>query len=217
MFALLRCQLKPNTLMVISLSRFVLVPLLLLCVAPSPTYPILPSPFWVSIVLVSIVGLSTGYFGTVPMVLAPTLVPHNLRELTGEEFIHPSVHLSIVHSFFHQSFKLSSSINPSSHLSIHLFIYSFIFPAIRQFSHLYIHSYVYLYSHIHLSLYPSIKRLIIITSSGTMMVFSLLSGLTAGAVFATAWTPLTEIATYNPCTNITAEFFCKNTSMLITD
>ena len=41
------------------------------------------------------------------------------------------------------------------------------------------------------------------------MVFFLLSGLTAGAIFATGLTPFTELSAGEKCTNVSAEFLCS--------
>ena len=77
---------KHTFLVIISVGRYLLIPLLVLCVSPSPSQPVLPLPsnFIVALVLILIVGLTTGYFGTLPTVLAPKMVPSEHREIVGE-------------------------------------------------------------------------------------------------------------------------------------
>ena len=69
-------------MLVIAASRTLLVPLLLLTVVPSPTYPLVHSP-WLAGAVVVTVAVTGGYFGSVAMIQAPTIVPDNLREMTG--------------------------------------------------------------------------------------------------------------------------------------
>lgn len=66
-----------------SLCRIVLVPLLVLCVSPSPLRPLIPAPT-IPIVLVLAVGLTNGYLGTLAMIMAPTFARQEHKELTGE-------------------------------------------------------------------------------------------------------------------------------------
>ena len=82
--ALLPIVWKATHLVIISLGRYLLVPLLILCVSPSPAHPILPFPLIWAVLLVMIVGVSTGYFGTLPMIMAPKEVESEHRELAGE-------------------------------------------------------------------------------------------------------------------------------------
>ena len=85
--ALFRSHLwNPTYLLIISVGRYLLIPLLVLCVSPSPSQPLLPLPsnFILAIVLILIVGFTTGYFGTLPMVLAPKMVDSEHREIVGE-------------------------------------------------------------------------------------------------------------------------------------
>lgn len=83
-----------NWLIVIAVLRFILVPVLVLCVTPSPTNPIISSPLWVALVLISLVGITNGYFGTLGMQYPPTMVKDDDRELTGKVCSHDnSLHL----------------------------------------------------------------------------------------------------------------------------
>ena len=66
-----------------SVCRLVLVPLLVFCVSPSPLHPLLPAPV-IPIVLVLIVGLTTGYLGTLAMIMAPASALQEQKELTGK-------------------------------------------------------------------------------------------------------------------------------------
>ena len=67
--ALLPPHWSPTKLMVASLLRVVLVPLLLLCVAPSPSSPVISSGVAVwAIIFTLILGISNGYFGSLPMI-----------------------------------------------------------------------------------------------------------------------------------------------------
>nr|KAG5696108.1 hypothetical protein BaRGS_020509 [Batillaria attramentaria] len=61
--------------------RILLVPLLMLCATPR-THPVIPGEAW-PIVLSLILGLSNGYFGSVPIILAPSHVPDEQREICG--------------------------------------------------------------------------------------------------------------------------------------
>ena len=54
----------------------------MLCVSPSPLHPILPAPI-VPVVLVLVVGLTTGYLGTLAMIMAPASALQEQKELTG--------------------------------------------------------------------------------------------------------------------------------------
>ncbi|KAK7076153.1 hypothetical protein SK128_005415 [Halocaridina rubra] len=64
-----------------SVMRIILVPVMMMCAAPrhSPVIPGEATPLLVSAVL----GLSNGVLGSVPMILAPTKVEDEHRELTG--------------------------------------------------------------------------------------------------------------------------------------
>lgn len=64
-----------------SLVRVVLVPLIMLCATPRDS-PALPGEAW-SVMLSALLGITNGYFGSVPMILAPGHVPDNQKELTG--------------------------------------------------------------------------------------------------------------------------------------
>ena len=59
-------------LVILTLGRIILVPLLMLCATPR-IQPVLAGDGW-PIVLSLALGLSNGYFGSVPMILAPSKV-----------------------------------------------------------------------------------------------------------------------------------------------
>ena len=80
--AVIPVQWKDWLLLLCCLSRVVLIPLLLLAVSPSPTHPTVKSLVYAG-VLVSILGVTGGYFGTMAMVLAPGRVPRVAREVAG--------------------------------------------------------------------------------------------------------------------------------------
>ena len=67
-----------------TLFRIVLIPLLMLCAAPRGAPIISMEPWPVS--LSAVLGVSNGYFGSVPMILAPGKIPDHQKELTGEHF-----------------------------------------------------------------------------------------------------------------------------------
>ncbi len=81
--ALLPFRWNPNVLILISCSRVILVPLLVLCVSPSPANPIIPGSLWFGLIIVAILGASNGYFATIGMMQGPMLVQPHLREITG--------------------------------------------------------------------------------------------------------------------------------------
>ena len=69
-------------LVLLTMCRIVLVPLLMLCAAPRDK-PVIRGeglPILFSLLL----GISNGYFGSVPMILAPSRVPDEYKELTGK-------------------------------------------------------------------------------------------------------------------------------------
>src|SRR6218665_662885 len=68
-------------LVLCALSRLLIVPLMMLCAAPRDN-PVLTSEIW-SALLSALLGITNGYFGSVPMILAPSRVPDKQKELTG--------------------------------------------------------------------------------------------------------------------------------------
>ncbi|XP_041373222.1 equilibrative nucleoside transporter 4-like [Gigantopelta aegis] len=68
-------------LVVLTLSRIIFVPLLMICATPR-IRPILMGDGW-PIVLSLLLGITNGYFGSVPMILAPTKVSEEQKELCG--------------------------------------------------------------------------------------------------------------------------------------
>ena len=87
--ALLPCSLKwPSLgLMMASISRFVLVPLLLICIVPSPSSPVIGGGAVVGVAVVFnfLLGLSNGFFGSLPMINVSREVRKDKdRELAGK-------------------------------------------------------------------------------------------------------------------------------------
>lgn len=74
-------SIRPLNLMFLTLSRIVLLPLLYLCVAPR-THPWFSHESW-SFMFTSILGISNGVCGSLPMIIASTRVPSDLKEITG--------------------------------------------------------------------------------------------------------------------------------------
>ncbi|CAH1796333.1 unnamed protein product [Owenia fusiformis] len=68
-------------LVLCSLCRVALIPLMMLCATPRNS-PVLEAEFW-PIFLSLLLGLSNGYFGSVPMILASTKVSDEQKELSG--------------------------------------------------------------------------------------------------------------------------------------
>ena len=85
---LLPYRVSPKSLLIISILRFLLVPLLILCVTPSPTNPIFSPPFnlVVSSITVTVLAGTNGYFGTLGMQYAPNIVSNDQKELTGSAY-----------------------------------------------------------------------------------------------------------------------------------
>lgn len=65
-----------------ALARILIVPFLMMCATPRRD-PYLSGEAW-SMVLSAVLGITNGYFGSVPMILAPSKVPDEQKELTGE-------------------------------------------------------------------------------------------------------------------------------------
>ena len=79
-------QMASSVLMIASLSRFILVPLLLLCIVPSPSSPVIGSGAVVAVAVMFnfLLGLTNGYFGSLPMISVTKEVKKNRdRELAG--------------------------------------------------------------------------------------------------------------------------------------
>ncbi|XP_033631144.1 equilibrative nucleoside transporter 4-like isoform X3 [Asterias rubens] len=72
---------SPRKLVVAEMSRLAIIPLMLLCVAPRAN-PILPHEAW-SMLLSGILGITNGYFGSIPMIMAPAKVTESRKELAG--------------------------------------------------------------------------------------------------------------------------------------
>jgi solute carrier family 29 (equilibrative nucleoside transporter) protein 4 len=64
--------------------RVLLVPLILLCAMPRGR-PYIPGE-WYPMVFSVLLGLTNGQIGSMPMILAPSRVSEEHRELTGEKF-----------------------------------------------------------------------------------------------------------------------------------
>ena len=74
---------SPRKLVVAEMSRLAIIPLMLLCVAPRAN-PILPHEAW-SMLLSGILGITNGYFGSIPMIMAPAKVTESRKELAGKK------------------------------------------------------------------------------------------------------------------------------------
>jgi solute carrier family 29 (equilibrative nucleoside transporter), member 4 len=72
---------SPIQLLLGSILRLVYMPLMLLCILPKST-PILSNVFW-QCVLSGTLGITNGYFGSVPMIRAPMTILDERKELTG--------------------------------------------------------------------------------------------------------------------------------------
>jgi len=73
--------LTPMQLFICSLLRFIYIPLMILCILPKSS-PFLSNIFW-QFFLSSTLGLTNGYFGSVPMIRAPLTIIEERKELTG--------------------------------------------------------------------------------------------------------------------------------------
>ena len=73
--------LSPVQLLIGSLLRVVYIPLMILCILPKHS-PRLANTFW-QFLLSSTLGLTNGYFGSVPMIRAPLIIIEERKELTG--------------------------------------------------------------------------------------------------------------------------------------
>jgi solute carrier family 29 (equilibrative nucleoside transporter) protein 4 len=81
-FALAAHQiLSPMKLFIGSLLRLIYIPLMILCILPK-SLPILSNIFW-QFLFSSTLGLTNGYFGSVPMIRAPMMIIEERKELTG--------------------------------------------------------------------------------------------------------------------------------------
>ncbi len=81
-FALAAQQIfTPMQLCICSLLRLIYIPLMLLCILPKSS-PVLANIFW-QFFLSSTLGLTNGYFGSVPMIRAPITIIEERKELTG--------------------------------------------------------------------------------------------------------------------------------------
>ena len=68
-------------MVLISLSRILLVPLMVMCAAPRHG-PLIPGEFS-AFLLSAVLGVSNGVFGSVPMILAPGKVNEAQKEMAG--------------------------------------------------------------------------------------------------------------------------------------
>lgn len=74
-------SIQPLNLMFLTSLRIFLLPLLFFCVAPR-THPWFSHESW-SFMFTSILGISNGVCGSLPMIIASTRVPSDLKEITG--------------------------------------------------------------------------------------------------------------------------------------
>ncbi|XP_077980121.1 equilibrative nucleoside transporter 4-like [Glandiceps talaboti] len=72
---------KGGRLVLVTSSRILIVPLMMICVAPRDS-PILSHESW-SMICSILLGITNGYFGSVPMILSPGKVPAEQKELSG--------------------------------------------------------------------------------------------------------------------------------------
>ncbi|XP_025091068.1 equilibrative nucleoside transporter 4-like isoform X1 [Pomacea canaliculata] len=75
------CDWPPGRLLLCTFCRVLCVPLLMLCASPR-LHPVIAGEAW-PIVFSLVLGLSNGYFGSVPIILAPEHVPDEQREICG--------------------------------------------------------------------------------------------------------------------------------------
>lgn len=71
----------PIQLLICSCLRLIYIPLMIMCILPKSS-PIFSNLFW-QFCLSSTLGLSNGYFGSVPMIRAPMMIIEERKELTG--------------------------------------------------------------------------------------------------------------------------------------
>ena len=69
-------------LVALTCCRVLFVPLFMLCVTPRGR-PLVRGEFWPFLFSI-LLGISNGYFGSVPMIIAPGKVPDENKELAGE-------------------------------------------------------------------------------------------------------------------------------------
>jgi len=72
---------SPIQLFICSLMRLIYIPLMILCILPKSS-PFLSNNFW-QFFLSSTLGITNGYFGSVPMIRAPMTIIEERKELTG--------------------------------------------------------------------------------------------------------------------------------------
>lgn len=75
-------DMSASSMMTLSMSRIVFLPLLFLCVGPHRISPFFKTESW-SFFFTSLFGVSNGVFGSLPMIVAPSRLPSHLKELTG--------------------------------------------------------------------------------------------------------------------------------------
>ena len=83
--ALIKIRWTSTRLMLVGFLRLILIPLVILCVTPSPCNPVLVAGVigW-AVVFTSALGLSNGYFGSLPMINVSSEVKREKdRELAG--------------------------------------------------------------------------------------------------------------------------------------
>ncbi|XP_038069108.1 equilibrative nucleoside transporter 4-like isoform X2 [Patiria miniata] len=72
---------SPRKLVGAEALRLVIIPLMVLCVAPR-TQPVLTHEAW-AMLFSGLLGITNGYFGSVPMIMAPAKVNESKKELAG--------------------------------------------------------------------------------------------------------------------------------------
>lgn len=85
-FTLLRVRWKPKQLLLASICRMVLIPLILICVSPSPSNPLLGSTVLVwAIIFTLLLAFTNGYFGSLPIIVTSAYVKDDRdKELAGK-------------------------------------------------------------------------------------------------------------------------------------
>lgn len=83
--ALIPIRWSPKMLLVGSAVRIVLIPLIVMCVTPSPSSPVFgDTVIYLAGAFVLVLGLSNGYFGSLPLITAPKHVKDDRnKELAG--------------------------------------------------------------------------------------------------------------------------------------
>ena len=174
--ALVPIKCTSTRLLLLGLPRLVLIPLIILCVSPSPCHPVLSTGVVaLSVVFVVALGLSNGYFGSLPMInVSLEVKDEKHREVAGQcgLFISPGFLSTILR------YSLSIHVITCSLLCVQ---WSVVMVALFAECTCVHTSYVYHHCSSHC------------IAPGALMIWTLLLGLSVGSVLAYAITPLTQI------------------------